>query len=66
MTYCLGLALEEGLVMAADSRTKAGIDYVTTYSKLHVFQPFDALPRFDWEAMGDASTAAVGLSQVIV
>lgn len=39
MTYCLGLALEEGLVMAADSRTNAGIDYVTTYSKLHVFQP---------------------------
>jgi len=39
MTYCLGLALEEGLVMAADSRTNAGIDYVTTYSKLHVFRP---------------------------
>ena len=39
MTYCLGLALDEGLVMAADSRTNAGIDYVTTYSKLHVFQP---------------------------
>jgi len=27
---------------------------------------FDALPRFDWEAMGDASTASVGLPQVIV
>ena len=39
MTYCLGLALDEGLVMAADSRTNAGIDYVTTYSKLHIFQP---------------------------
>lgn len=39
MTYCLGLALDEGLVMAADSRTNAGIDYVTTFSKLHVFQP---------------------------
>lgn len=39
MTYCLGLALDEGLVLAADSRTNAGIDYVTTFSKLHVFQP---------------------------
>jgi putative proteasome-type protease len=39
MTYCLGLALDEGLVMAADSRTNAGVDYVTTFSKLHVFQP---------------------------
>lgn len=39
MTYCLGLALDEGLVMASDSRTNAGVDYVTTFSKLHVFQP---------------------------
>ncbi len=39
MTYCLGLALNDGLVLAADSRTNAGVDYVTTFSKLHVFQP---------------------------
>ncbi len=39
MTYCLGLALDEGLVMAADSRTNAGVDYVTSFSKLHVFEP---------------------------
>jgi len=39
MTYCLGLCLEAGLVFASDSRTNAGVDYVTTYSKMHVFQP---------------------------
>ena len=39
MTYCLGLCLEEGLVFASDSRTNAGVDYVTTYSKMHVFRP---------------------------
>ena len=39
MTYCLGLSLEEGLVLASDSRTNAGVDYVTTYSKMHVFTP---------------------------
>jgi putative proteasome-type protease len=39
MTYCLGLCLEEGLVFASDSRTNAGVDYVTTYSKMHVFTP---------------------------
>lgn len=39
MTYCLGLCLDEGLVFASDSRTNAGVDYVTTYSKMHVFQP---------------------------
>ncbi len=39
MTYCLGLSLAEGLVFASDSRTNAGVDYVTTYSKMHVFTP---------------------------
>ena len=39
MTYCLGLSLDEGLVFASDSRTNAGVDYVTTYSKMHLFQP---------------------------
>jgi len=39
MTYCVGLVLNEGLVLAADSRTNAGVDYVTTFSTLHVFTP---------------------------
>jgi len=39
MTYCVGLSLEDGLVFASDSRTNAGVDYVTTYSKMHVFNP---------------------------
>ncbi len=39
MTYCVGLNLDDGLVFASDSRTNAGVDYVTTYSKMHVFTP---------------------------
>ena len=39
MTYCVGLHLNEGLLFASDSRTNAGVDYVTTYSKMHVFTP---------------------------
>ncbi len=39
MTYCLGIKLDEGLVFASDSRITAGIDYISTYRKLHVFQP---------------------------
>ncbi|OYX35262.1 MAG: peptidase [Caulobacterales bacterium 32-69-10] len=38
MTYCVGLLLEQGLVMIADTRTNAGIDQVSTYRKLHVFE----------------------------
>jgi putative proteasome-type protease len=39
MTYCAGLCLDAGLVLASDSRTHAGVDYVTTYSKMRVFKP---------------------------
>jgi putative proteasome-type protease len=37
MTYCLALKLKDGLVFASDSRTTAGVDYISTYRKLHVF-----------------------------
>jgi putative proteasome-type protease len=37
MTYCLGILTQWGLVMAADSRTNAGVDYISTYRKLFDF-----------------------------
>jgi len=37
MTYCLAIALDEGLVFCSDSRTNAGPDRVSTYSKMHRF-----------------------------
>jgi len=37
MTYCLAMKVEEGLVLASDSRTNAGVDYVRASSKLHQF-----------------------------
>jgi len=39
MTYCVGFLLESGLVFVSDSRTNAGVDYISSYSKMHVFQP---------------------------
>ncbi|MDB5698760.1 MAG: peptidase [Alphaproteobacteria bacterium] len=36
MTYCLGMLLDAGLVMMADTRTNAGVDNVSSYRKLHV------------------------------
>jgi putative proteasome-type protease len=39
MTYCVGLLLDQGLVLASDSRTNAGVDHISSYSKLHLFQP---------------------------
>jgi putative proteasome-type protease len=37
MTYCLGILTLSGLVIAADSRTNAGVDYVSTAQKLFDF-----------------------------
>jgi len=38
MTYCAGLLVKDGLVMIADTRTNAGVDNVSTYRKLHIFE----------------------------
>lgn len=38
MTYCVGLDLEEGLVMLSDTRTNAGVDNIAIFSKMHVFE----------------------------
>jgi putative proteasome-type protease len=35
MTYCIGLLLDDGLVMIADTRTNAGVDNFSSYKKLH-------------------------------
>lgn len=37
MTYCLGIATQEGLVLASDSRTNAGFDQVNTCRKMFRF-----------------------------
>lgn len=37
MTYCVGLLLDQGLVMLADTRTNAGFDNISCFSKLQKF-----------------------------
>ena len=38
MTYCVGVKLDEGLIMASDSRTHAGVDNYATFCKMTVFE----------------------------
>ncbi|MEP9347647.1 proteasome-type protease [Xanthobacter sp. KR7-225] len=38
MTYCCGVLVRDGLVMIADTRTNAGLDNISTFRKLHVFE----------------------------
>ncbi len=38
MTYCVGIRLDEGLVFLSDSRTNAGVDQISTFRKMLVFE----------------------------
>lgn len=38
MTYCLATKVNDGLIFASDSRTHAGVDYASVYSKMHRFE----------------------------
>ncbi len=38
MSYCVGLVLDAGMVFASDSRTHAGVDQVSSFRKLKVFE----------------------------
>lgn len=37
MTYCLAISVNDGLILASDSRTNAGVDDISTHSKMHAF-----------------------------
>ena len=39
MTYCVAVSTNTGLVFCSDSRTNAGADMLSSYSKMHVFNP---------------------------
>ncbi len=42
MTYCIGVLLDEGMILASDSRTNAGVDNFAKFCKMTVFeQPGD-------------------------
>lgn len=38
MTYCVGLLLNEGMVLLSDTRTNAGLDNISTYRKMFLFE----------------------------
>lgn len=38
MTYCVGMRTDSGLVFLSDSRTNAGVDQISTFRKMTVFE----------------------------
>ena len=41
MTYCIGIKAKDGIVVASDSRTNAGLDNVNIYSKMFTYDVGD-------------------------
>ncbi|HYZ47951.1 MAG TPA: peptidase [Sphingomonas sp.] len=60
MTYCLGMLLESGLILMADTRTNAGIDDFSTFRKLHLLST-----ERDRQIYG-ATAGSLSISQTVV
>ena len=41
MTYCVAMRLDAGIVFLSDSRTNAGVDHISTFRKMTVFERAD-------------------------
>lgn len=60
MTYCVGTLVNGGLVLAADSRTNAGVDHIATVRKLALFE------RPGERVMALASAGNLATTQAVV
>ncbi len=60
MTYCVGLLVKDGLVMLADTRTNAGLDNISTFRKLHVFE------RAEEKLMAVATAGNLAFTQAVI
>ena len=38
MTYCVGMVLDKGLVFMSDTRTNAGLDNISTFRKMTIWE----------------------------
>ena len=60
MTYCVGVLLDSGLVMASDSRTNAGVDHVATFPKMSFFS------RADERVLVVLTSGNLAISQAVI
>lgn len=60
MTYCCGILVRDGIVMIGDTRTNAGLDNISTFRKLHLFEEPGK------RVMALASAGNLSVSQTVV
>ncbi|MEZ5488838.1 MAG: peptidase [Gammaproteobacteria bacterium] len=63
MTYCLAISVNDGLVFCSDSRTNAGIDQISTYSKMFRFG-IDGQRQFIVLSAGNLATTQAVIAQL--
>lgn len=63
MTYCIAISVNAGIVFCSDSRTNAGIDQVSTYSKMFSFNA-EADRQFVLLSAGNLATSQSTLTQL--
>lgn len=63
MTYCVAISVNDGLVFCSDSRTNAGPDMLSSYSKMHLFKP-DPDRVFCILSAGNLATTQAIISQI--
>ena len=64
MTYCVAISVNAGIVFCSDSRTNAGVDQISTYSKMF---NFNAMPdrQFVLLSAGNLATSQATLTQLL-
>jgi len=60
MTYCVGVLVDEGMVFLSDSRTNAGVDQISTFRKMTIFE------RKGERAMVLMTSGNLAVSQAVV
>jgi len=63
MTYCVAIRVNDGLVFCSDSRTNAGPDVLSSYSKMNFYKP-DADRRFCILTAGNLATTQAIINQI--
>lgn len=63
MTYCVAISVKAGIVFCSDSRTNAGVDQISTYSKMHRFGK-DGERQFVVMTAGNLATTQAVITQL--
>ncbi len=63
MTYCVGISVAAGMVFCSDSRTNAGVDQISTYSKMFRFE-LGAERQFVIMTAGNLATTQATMAQL--